>query len=403
MQDKKKSPIYVMSDDEMDAMVSDDKKSALMDSLIDAASQKTTRFSAVRRKKQSTEDTSDLNRLKPSSDNLENDLVSLEEINLSDKNMSVLSDGDWDDMMDRFDELSPIDDITYEDRMNYRRKQTGDKFDQMFNKEQSMLNDLLAGLQKRSKLIDKKIDASLSGRGAYSGVTKNLADLLNASNSVESTKLSVIKELIGVKKTAVDLRMKDQKMNPDEGEVEDRDTVADKFYKKIISGNSREFIQSSMSQYEGNQFQGFNLSQPSSFTNNPDLDTSTADKYGYIQNEKVNAQVCICRYEDGSMEFVALDEDNNIIPGYELPSNNLIVNISVKPGSQYGYDEYARKYRIFDADDINFNQGDQIDPYSSSELDDSYDDVTNDDKYDMDDDEDNVTGDDYYNQEILDD
>ena len=28
MQDKKKSPIYVMSDDEMDAMVSDDKKSA---------------------------------------------------------------------------------------------------------------------------------------------------------------------------------------------------------------------------------------------------------------------------------------------------------------------------------------------------------------------------------------
>ena len=147
MQDRKKSPIYVMSDDEMDTMMSDNKKSELMDSLINAVSQKTTRFSAVRRKKQPTEDTSDLNRLKPSSDNLENDLVSLEEINLSDKSVSLLSDGDWDDMMDRFDELSPIDDITYEDRMNYRRKQTGDKFDQMFNKEQSMLNDLLAGLQ----------------------------------------------------------------------------------------------------------------------------------------------------------------------------------------------------------------------------------------------------------------
>ena len=64
--------------------------------------------------------------------------------------------------------------------------------------------------------------------------------------------------------------MKDQKLNPDEGEEEDRETVADRFYKKIISGNSREFIQSSMSQYDnGNQFQGFNLSQPSSFTTNP--------------------------------------------------------------------------------------------------------------------------------------
>lgn len=402
MQDRKKSPIYVMSDDEMDTMMSDNKKSELMDSLINAVSQKTTRFSAVRRKKQPTEDTSDLNRLKPSSDNLENDLVSLEEINLSDKSVSLLSDGDWDDMMDRFDELSPIDDITYEDRMNYRRKQTGDKFDQMFNKEQSMLNDLLAGLQKRSKLIDKKIDASLSGRGAYSGVTKNLADLLNASNSVESTKLNVIKELIGVKKTAVDFRMKDQKMNPDDNMEEDRDTIADRFYKSIISGNSRDFIKSSMAQYDTqDQFNGFNLSQPSSFTNNPDLDTSDADKYGYIKYENVNAQVCICRYEDGSMEFVALDEDNNVIPGYELPSNNLIVNISIKPGSQYGYDEYARKYRVFDAEEINFNTSDnRYDEYSSPELDDEpYDDATNDDKYDMDDDVDDEP--DYYDEELV--
>ena len=160
--DKAKSPIYVMSDDEMDAMLSEDKKSKLMDSLIDAANQKTTRFSSVRRKKESDDKSETKNRLSSSSDEFGKDLVSLEELNLSDKKISLLSDGDWDSMMDEFDELSPIDDITYEDRMKYRRKQTGDKFDEMFSKEQSMLNDLLAGLQKRSKLIDKKIDGSMS-------------------------------------------------------------------------------------------------------------------------------------------------------------------------------------------------------------------------------------------------
>ena len=403
--EKKRSPIYVMSDDEMDAMLSENKKSSLMDSLLDAATQKTTRFSSVRRKNQPVKDeTSESNRIISSSDDLENDLVSLEEINLSDKKISLLSDGDWDSMMTEFDELSPIDDITYEDRMNYRRKQTGDKFDQMFNKEQSMLNDLLASLQKRSKLIDKKIDSMTAGRSTY-GVSKNFADLLNASNSLESTKLSVIKELIGVKKTATDLRMKDQKMNPDEGEVEDRDTIADRFYKSIISGNSRDFIKSSMSQYDGggNQFQGLNLSQPSSFINGPDLNESDADKYGYIKYETLNAQVCICRHEDGSMEFVAIDEDNNVIPDYELPSNNLIVNVSIKPGSQYGYDEYSRKYRVFDAEEINFNPVSQNDPYgnSSPELDDEpYDDVTNDDKYDMDED-DELEDADYYDDEIV--
>ena len=378
--DKAKSPIYVMSDDEMDAMLSEDKKSKLMDSLIDAANQKTTRFSSVRRKKESDDKPETKNRLSSSSDEFGKDLVSLEELNLSDKKISLLSDGDWDSMLDEFDELSPIDDITYEDRMKYRRKQTGDKFDEMFSKEQSMLNDLLAGLQKRSKLIDKKIDAMTAGRSTY-GVSKNFADLLNASNSLESTKLNVIKELIGVKKTATDLRMKDQKMNPDDGLEEDKDTVADMFYKKIISGNSREFIQSSMSSYDSNnQFTGYNLSQPSSFVENPDLDTSEADKYGYIKYESANAQTCICRYEDGHLEFVAIDEDNNVIPDYELPSNNLIDPKSIKPGSQYGYDEFSRKYRVFESEELNFDSS-PYDAFSSPELDDPYDDITDDDKY----------------------
>ena len=87
-----------LSDDEMDAMLSEDKKSKLMDSLIDAANQKTTRFSSVRRKKESDDKSETKNRLSSSSDEFGKDLVSLEELNLSDKKISLLSDGDWDSL-----------------------------------------------------------------------------------------------------------------------------------------------------------------------------------------------------------------------------------------------------------------------------------------------------------------
>ena len=54
------------------------------------------------------------------------------------------------------------------------------------------------------------------------------------------------------------------------------------------------------------------------------------------------------RYDDGSLEFVALDKDGQEVYDYELPDNDLLYNMTVKPMSPYAYDEYGRQYKIID-------------------------------------------------------
>lgn len=360
-------------------------KLELLDNLSSAVNQKTTRFSASRNKVNSKK--KETNRL--FANNEEEVGLTLANLEIQDKPIqNLLSDKDWDDMMDMFDELSPIDDITYEDRMRYKRKTNGDKYDDMFSKEQSMLNDLLSGLQKKSKAIDKKLE-SMTGKGVY-GVGKNYADLVSASNSIETTKLSVIKELVGIKKTAVDLRLKDEKLKGTENEVEDNDTVADRFYKSILKGQSRDFIESSMAGFDSSVgMQNYNISQPFSGGDYEpdDYDNESADKYGYIVNEGKNAKIVLCQYDDGTGEFVALDDNNHIVPNYELPSPELIDTIKIKPGGSFAYDEYGRSYKIISPDEISYDEQTMYVPID--DIDDcSEEDVNTDDKYDYDDDDD---------------
>lgn len=381
---KHKCPVRLMTDEELLEFEKEQEKEKLLNELMSASNQKTTRFSVKKNKNKNKEKPKLTLDGETDLEKVENSVVSLGEINLGDKPISLLSDKDWTDMMDEFDDISPIDDITYEDRMRYRRKSNGDKYDEMFNKEQSMLNDLLSGLQKRSKAVDKKLD-SMTGKGTY-GVGKNYADLLAASNSLESTKLSVIKELVGIKKTAADLRMKESKLNGENEVVEDRDTIADRFYKSIIGGSSKDFIRTSLSSYDdGVNIQNYNISQP---FNAQEMDSdgyrnSQADKYGYIQNETRNVSLCLCQYDDGTAEFVAVDEEGVVVPGYELPSPNLIETMSIKPGSAFAYDEYSRKYKIVSPDEITYPEDVQDNSYVP--LDDidvaDYDDISNDDKY----------------------
>lgn len=307
---------------------------------------------------------------------------------------SELSDDDWETMLTTFDTLSPIEDITDEERRRYRKRSDGDKYDEMFKKEHSMLNDVLSDLQKRSKVINQRI-LSMSPSKGPSGVTKNFTELVEAGNSLDSTKLQVIKAIVDVKKTAVDLRMKDQKMNPSDESEMDKDTIADRFYKSIINGGSQDFMMAANSQYidessspnietptdmdtdEWKEAKRFNITRLGAIPHQSDESTCSenVDPYGYLASEQRNASVVVERYSDGSMAFAAIDENGEYIDHYDLPSSDLIDTLNVKPMSNYAYDDYGRKYRIIDVD---------TDGVSLDDIDDtSYENISNDDKYDI--------------------
>ena len=273
---------------------------------------------------------------------------------LSDSIRSVSTD-EWNNMLNAFDELSPIDDITEEERTRYRRRSDGDKYDDMFKKELSMLNDVLSDVQKRSKIVRDKIDY-ISGRTRdVKGVTKNYVDLVSASSTLDTTRLNVIKEMVNIKKTKSDLRMKESKLNPEENKEQDNDTVADLFYKSILNGSTKDFARQSSAQYENMGMEvpenGFNLTQPLPLDAYGDDYDGYSDKYGYIKNENRNVQICLYRYPDDSLSFIALADDDSEVTDYELPDDDLLETMSIRPGAAYAYDKFGRKYRILDVDD----------------------------------------------------
>ena len=387
----KKPGIYIMTDEEFEEMKRNENKESVLSALIEA-SRNDSKFTVKDMKKKETKTKSKL------SDTKGDGLLfsSLDIPDRVDDDFSI-SDAQWDGMMSYFDEISPIDDIAGEERFNYRRHSDEDEYQAMFKKEKSMLNDVLTELQKRSKVVNSKINA-MSGKGTY-GVSKNFVDLVEASVSLDKTKLDTIKGLVDIKKTAADLKLKDRRLNPDTGE-DDRDSVADAFYKQIMGGGNKQFLQNTLTPYsnlqgaiigsrsnsEINDIEiddeyrddiGFNISQPipqeyQQYNNQEELE---ADPYGYIANENKGIQICLHRFDDDTLRFVALDENGETVDDYELPDESLLTDIKIKPMSNYAYDRYERKYKIIDVQTSGVDLDDLDDDY--------YDTLTNDDKYDL--------------------
>lgn len=270
-----------------------------------------------------------------------------------------LTDDIWNKIMDKYENISPIEDITRDGMLSYRRGEDGDRYDSMFKKELSMLNEVLASLNTASKIVDKKISYYKDkGKTSSGGIMKSFSDIITAQNSLQQTKMQAIKSMADIKKSAEDLRMKNDKINPTI--EEDNDTVADNFYKSIINGGRDNFIKTAMTNMDNSQenvdYQpqnSFNITQPSTYINSSDdsgIDYSDdEDEFGYIRHESDDVNVCIERLPDGGMVFVALDSNDNPVDDYELPDPSLIDTITVPPMSNFGYDKFGRKYKILDA------------------------------------------------------
>ena len=115
-----------------------------------------------------------------------------------------VTDEDWENLMmavsdDTFD-ASPITDITDENMVGYRlaSKDGEDDYDSMFKKEQAMLAEVLKEVNGQTKILNKKLK-DLTSKSSYSGVSKYYSDMLNASNGLNSTKLSIIKTMSDLK------------------------------------------------------------------------------------------------------------------------------------------------------------------------------------------------------------
>lgn len=299
-------------------------------------------------------------------------------------------------------QLSPIESITDENISGFQLDADivdpdENKYGKVFKKELAMLSEVLKDVKAHGTRVNGELKKmSFGGKGTSSrstGVPKGYSDLVEAYNSINTSKIQIIKAMSDLKSKQVEWSMKDKAaQGPD---AQSTDNIADLYYKRIIGGGTRNFIQNSMNAYQASDFEydpvtdsqssdmteeehgdpstidalaistGFNITQPirgsKYYQGNDDI---IGDEYGYIANEQNNYEICVYQYGSNQFQFAALDKDGEPVEGIELPSDanpDIVESLQLRPGSDFIYDKYGRKYRLIEMGPVDTSDIDDMD------------------------------------------
>lgn len=369
----------IMSDEEFFEMKDREEKERFFDSLISASGSSTKKmgFSVKSMKKQ--EDNKKAESKQPEKRQTKGRSI----FRRSEHEDGEFDDNRWNSLLDKIEELhnSPIDDVTDQEIHDFGRKaleslsgrdveddDPTSRYEKMFKKEIAMYAEILKDVNAQTRIVATKLKTLSAGKGQY-GVSKYFSDMLEQYNSLNNTKITAVSKMADLKAKSEDFRLKSIK-----SEVEEERTVdelVDQYYGSVMNGGRAEFMNRSLlsqsahesdrevydsvtsGTYEYPEGQkiakaSWNITQPIP-SNIGGVDTGVvADKHGYIKNEKRKPEICIQRFEDGNLAFIALDEDGLAVDDYELPGDDLLESINIKPMSNFAYDKYGRKYSIID-------------------------------------------------------
>lgn len=341
---------------------------------------------------------------------IKRDVDPLQSGSLSSIMTDVKESGDWDSFVADLSEPlldSPIESVTDENIVGFQldidSPDSDNRYSNYFKKELAMHSELLKGAKAQGARINSILKQLNTGKKG-TGVTKGIADLYDVYNSNVTTQMQIIKAMSDLKTKQMEWNLKDKANKQEDGES--TDSIADMYYKRIINGGTKNFIDGAMGGYtHSSNFQfdhineegfdedeslisnemigdtsgvdslalstGFNITQPLNSGYQSYNDNVVGDEFGYIANENTQYEICVFQYGENNYEFAALDDEGNVVPGIELPSDtdpNILNNLTLRPGSDYVYDKYGRKYRTIQQDGVDISDIDQMDyPFGSDE------------------------------------
>ena len=166
---------------------------------------------------------------------------------------------DWGDFVTDLESYSasPIESITDENIVGFQLDPSIvdndlNKYSDVFKKELAMLSEVLKDVKAHGTRVDGALKKmNIGGKGSSSrvtGIPKGYSDLVEAYNSINTTKIQVIKAMSDLRSKQIDWQFKDKANNPSESESVDN--IADMYYKKIVSGGANNFIANSMNAYQ---------------------------------------------------------------------------------------------------------------------------------------------------------
>lgn len=316
--------------------------------------------------------------------------------------------GEWGEFVSDLSgfELSPIESITDENITGFQLdpnivEPDDNKYGKVFKKELAMLSEVLKDVKAHGTRVDNALKKmNIGGKGSSSrvtGIPKGYSDLVEAYNSINTSKIQVIKAMSDLRSKQIDWQLKDKANSPSDSESVDN--IADMYYKKIIGGGTKNFIANSMNPYQQSDFEydtildsqssdmlnnqqesdpsvvdslaiggaGFNITQPIRGSRSYQETDVIGDEFGYIANEGTNYEIVAYQYGDGQFQLGAIGEDGETIDSIELPSDtnpDIVNSLKLRPGSNFVYDKYGRSYKVVEMGGVDISDVDDMEyPY----------------------------------------
>ena len=235
-----------------------------------------------------------------------------------------------------------------------KKKKNKDKDDltdykKEFEPEIALYRNLLRDQNTFTESLQREYDSIKSVKSSSRGVTKQMTDLIDNITSARTLAMQLVEKNVNAKKLIAELTLKQKKeMGGLGGDSENMADFASSYLKQML--NDRQVLfnggsgDNTVSEYtEDELFEELSLS----LNSDSNMDRpEEVDKYLKYENRNVTVYVSIASDEqdiESNYEFVAKDEDGDIIEDYPMPNHT---KLSINRSTNIATDAYGKKYYI---------------------------------------------------------
>lgn len=276
------------------------------------------------------------------------------------------------------EDIVDSDDIIRNGKNAYEnRKKDVNEFKKEFNDELTILYDLLQTTNNVGNTVEQQYRAIEKSRTR--GVSKYSNDLLANLNSITQTRMSIVRDIFNIKKSAIDFKLKDEKLKKDnapEGSSSINLTAAK--YMTDVLGHRNEFltalnggsgepintgiveneklseaVDKIMNQNEEGYDSGLMGHEPDEFDEflndrlsqeENKLRKEAGTRNIQLEHENVRVVVYMNSQDKSDWEFVAVNKDGEEVLDYDLPDPLQIGQMTFR--EKFAQDGRGRSYEI---------------------------------------------------------
>lgn len=222
------------------------------------------------------------------------------------------------------------------------------------------LNKILKDSDDAAGMIKDILKDIRGSKSRYVG--KTLTDLLQALNSANSNRASVVRDISNIKKAIVDLGMKAEKgKSKKKDEMQDNETYGINIFKKILgSGGGRKDMMKHAKEYFDDNAPDPNTIYGDDEDAYGDINSLIADRLeeeenesrtdegsSYIKYEAMGPEDCVMYHSDGSYEIDAVDKYNQRMPDdYPRLNKEDLGDLRFDMDAMQASDPYGRKFKV---------------------------------------------------------